>query len=57
MRTKHKSYLIKEGKQTVIQEETYDEKGQVIQAIDYRESPAIEKIFEYKKWTEKDQAL
>ena len=47
MRTKHKSYLIKEGKQTVIQEETYDEKGQVIQAIDYRESPAIEKIFEY----------
>lgn len=47
MKMIRKSYSIEEDNRTLIHEETYDENGNIIHSIDYRESPPVEQNFEY----------
>lgn len=44
---KRKSYTLDHGVRTLIHEESYNENGDVIHSMDYRESPPIEQRFEY----------
>lgn len=47
MKMKRKSYSVDKESRTLIHEESYDENGNVVHSIDYRESPPVEQNFEY----------
>ncbi|MBU2020281.1 MAG: hypothetical protein KJ941_11605 [Bacteroidetes bacterium] len=44
---KRKTYSLEEDNRTLIHKESYDENGNVVHSIDYRESPPVELNFEY----------